>query len=64
MGLEGRSPHPLFDGAWYLREYPKIYELHLNPLVDFVVKGAWEGRNPNPWFDTNWYIQRYPEREF
>ncbi|QEE39032.1 MULTISPECIES: glycosyltransferase [unclassified Methylobacterium] len=58
-GLEGRSPHPLFDGAWYLKQYADVADAEFNPLLHFIRHGWRERRRPHPLFDTSWYVERY-----
>jgi hypothetical protein len=50
----------LFDGTWYLAEYPDVAEYGINPLDHYVAFGQAEGRNPNAFFDSNWYLSRPP----
>ena len=57
---EGRDPHPLFDTAYYLKQYPDVVESGLNPLVHYIRSGANENRNPSPLFDTAYYLKQYP----
>jgi len=49
--LQGRRPNPLFDTAWYLRQYPDAAESGMNPLEHFLEVGASKGYKPNPIFD-------------
>ncbi len=37
---EGLTPHPLFDGVWYRREYPEILALGAEPLTHFLAEGG------------------------
>jgi GT2 family glycosyltransferase len=55
-GPAGVSPHPLFDGAYYLSQNPALAAAGINPLSDYVGGGALQGRNPNPFFDAAWYL--------
>ena len=48
-----------FDRAWYLRRYPDVAAVGIDPLHHYVVSGCHEGRFPNPIFDTAWYLARY-----
>ncbi len=52
---EGRTPHPLFDTAFYLRKYPDVAAAGINPLVHYVRYGAAEGRKPHPLFNPDYY---------
>lgn len=51
----------LFDGGWYLEQYPDVRAALVNPLVHYLRHGAAEGRDPNPLFDSDWYLDRYPD---
>lgn len=42
----------LFDGDWYLREYPDVAESGQDPVLHYLVFGAKEGRQPNANFMT------------
>ncbi|MEA2977680.1 MAG: hypothetical protein QOF19_3200, partial [Alphaproteobacteria bacterium] len=44
--VEGCSPGPDFDAAWYLAQYPDVAAAKLNPLVHYIRWGAIEGRGP------------------
>ena len=58
---QGRNPNPLFDTAYYLRQYPDIVAAGMNPLAHYLQSGAGENRNPNPLFDTAYYMRQYPD---
>ena len=49
--MQGRRPNPLFDTAWYLKQYPDVAESGMNPLEHFLEGGAAKGHKPNPLFD-------------
>jgi FkbM family methyltransferase len=51
----------LFDGAWYLREYPDVAATSVDPVLHYLQCGAQEGRNPSPQFDTRWYLRRHDD---
>lgn len=51
----------LFEGAWYLAEYPDVGSADLEPLLHFYRHGWQEGRKPNPYFDPAWYLQTYTD---
>ena len=51
----------LFDGGWYLREYPDVVAAGANPAEHFLLHGAEERRNPGPGFDTAFYLRTYPD---
>ncbi|HJS86866.1 MAG TPA: glycosyltransferase [Acetobacteraceae bacterium] len=46
---------PLFDPAFYVKEYPDLANTRLDPLEHYALHGLNEGRNPNPFFDGAWY---------
>jgi len=50
----------LFDGAWYLSQYPTVAEAGCDPALHYALFGATELRNPGPPFDAEAYLQRYP----
>jgi glycosyltransferase involved in cell wall biosynthesis len=49
--LEGITPHPLFDGDWYLGSQRDLLREHVNPLLHFIRYGRFEGRSPHPLID-------------
>jgi hypothetical protein len=51
---------PLFDGAWYLREYPQVIGTGMSAALHYLRRGARNGRNPGPDFDTAAYVRRTP----
>ena len=72
--VEGRSPGPGFDAAWYLKQNPDIGTV--NPLLHYLSHGASEGRKPHAralsledkrliqasgFFDAAWYLAQYPD---
>ncbi|VTU21374.1 Demethylmacrocin O-methyltransferase [Variovorax sp. PBS-H4] len=59
-GVEGRNPHPLFDGRWYLSRYPFLVAKGINPLTHYLKN---PNSSPNPFFDGQWYLERYPDVE-
>ena len=60
-GIQGRKPHPLFEGGWYLSQNPDVARSRVNPLAHYLLRGAAEGRDPNPFFDSDWYLQQYAD---
>lgn len=52
---------PLFDGAWYLREYPAVAASGISPALHYLRRGARKGRNPGPHFDTADYVAKHPD---
>ncbi|MEM7352687.1 MAG: glycoside hydrolase family 99-like domain-containing protein [Acidobacteriota bacterium] len=51
----------LFDPAFYLRRYPEVGQLQIDPLYHFVRYGGAEGRDPNPFFNASRYRERHPD---
>jgi hypothetical protein len=49
--MQGRRPNPLFDTAWYLRQYPDAAESGMNPLEHYLEVGAAKGYKPSPFVD-------------
>ena len=52
---------PLFDGGWYLREYPKTVRSGLSPALHYVRHGNERSLDPGPRFDTSNYLTRHPD---
>jgi hypothetical protein len=50
----------LFDGAWYLRQYPEVARTGLSPALHYLRHGAAEGKEPNPEFSTQRYLAEHP----
>jgi hypothetical protein len=50
----------LFDGPWYLREYPDVARTGLSPALHYLRHGAAEGKDPGPRFSTARYLTRHP----
>jgi glycosyltransferase involved in cell wall biosynthesis len=46
----------LFDGAWYVDEYPDVQALRMDPAEHYLAFGAKLGRNPSPDFDAKAYL--------
>lgn len=60
-GFEDRSPHPLFDAAWYRRENAAdLAASGLTPLEHYVRTGAARGLSPHPLFDVGHYLAQGP----
>src|SRR5439155_6780013 len=51
----------LFDPAYYRNQYPDVLARDVDPLVDYIERGAENGRNPHPLFDTSFYLERNPD---
>jgi hypothetical protein len=58
---EGRRPHPLFDGKYYLARNADVRKSGANPLVHFVRKGATALRDPHPLFSVRYYLATNPD---
>ncbi|WP_157417096.1 hypothetical protein [Nocardioides sp. Iso805N] len=52
---------PLFDAAWYLRQYPTVVTSGMSPTLHYLRRGAKNGRNPGPNFDTAAYRAAHPD---
>ena len=59
--LEGRSPHALFDGDWYLTKHPQAVASGLSPLSHYLRHGAAAGLQPHPCFDRAYYVAQHPD---
>ncbi len=46
--MEGRSPSPQFDSAYYLRTNPQVAQARVNPLLHYLRIGRFEGRRTLP----------------
>lgn len=51
----------LFDGDWYLRRYPDVTALKVDPAEHYLRWGARIFRNPGPDFDTRHYLKSNPD---
>ena len=50
-----------FDTEWYVRQYPDVDELKMDPIEHYLWIGARMKRNPSADFDTSFYLKTYPE---
>lgn len=50
-----------FDAAFYLRTYPDVGEVGVDPLDHFMTYGWREGRDPSPDFSVRAYLEAFPE---
>lgn len=48
----------LFCSDWYIKTYPDVKKLPIEPLVYYLHFG-YTNTNPNPYFDSLWYINTY-----
>lgn len=46
---------PEFCREFYVRTYPHIQEMDIDPLFHYLRYGVYEGCNPNPNFSSAWY---------
>lgn len=46
----------LFDRKWYKQSYPDVAASHFEPVVHYILYGAYEGRDPCSVFDTSFYL--------
>ncbi len=51
----------LFDGPWYLRQYPGTVGSGVSPALHYLRRGAVMGKDPGPHFDTRAYKRQHPE---
>ena len=51
----------LFDENYYLGRYPDVAASLIDPLIHYVLWGAFEGRQPHPLFDPTYYLAEYPD---
>ena len=59
--LEKIRSSPLFDGAWYLRQYPDVARSGLSPALHYLRHGGVQRRDPGPNFDARAYVKDHPE---
>jgi glycosyltransferase involved in cell wall biosynthesis len=50
-----------FDADWYVRRYPDVASLGLDPFEHYLEYGLLEGRDPNKNFDNYFYSLRHPD---
>ncbi|MEW6257835.1 MAG: glycosyltransferase [Pseudomonadota bacterium] len=51
----------LFNRRYYIYNYKNQMLPNVEPVVDYVLSGAYEGRNPNPLFDSSYYLRTNPD---
>ena len=51
----------LMDSAWYRSYYYDLRDLHEEPALHYLKRGAREGRDPGPDFNTSFYLSLYPD---
>jgi glycosyltransferase involved in cell wall biosynthesis len=68
MGIPGFSRQlellrgtDLLDAAWYLREFPDVAQVGLDPAEHYLRIGADAGRDPGPAFNATHYLAAYPD---
>jgi hypothetical protein len=52
---------PLFDPAWYLAQCAPVAAEGVDPVWDYMLRGAAGGIDPGPWFDSAAYVASHPE---
>lgn len=55
--IEAIQNSGLFDGDWYLEQYPDVQKSNLSALEHFLGYGWQMGRNPSEHFDTSFYLK-------
>ncbi|HPW65744.1 MAG TPA: glycosyltransferase [Salinivirgaceae bacterium] len=53
------SKSDLFEKEWYLRRYPDVEKLGIDPIIHYITRGVAEKRNPSPRFSTSYYLHQY-----
>jgi ADP-heptose:LPS heptosyltransferase/GT2 family glycosyltransferase len=48
----------LFDAEFYVRAYPEIAKLNIDPLMHYIERGGREGLDPSADFDTAHYLNQ------
>lgn len=57
----GRRVSPLFDEAWYRKQYPDAPGGSRAAYRQYLSLSLSEGRDPSPYFDTDWYLAQNPD---
>ncbi|SFC43169.1 hypothetical protein SAMN04487968_106175 [Nocardioides terrae] len=52
---------PLFDGAWYLEQYPDVVRSGMSPALHYLRHGRSQRKHPGPSFDAVSYVRDHPE---
>jgi len=60
-GFDTIEASGIFDRVDYLRRYPDVAALGVDPLVHYLEAGALEGRNPCDLFDSAYYLGENPD---
>lgn len=50
----------LFDGDWYLKQYPDVHDSGMDPAEHYIRFGWRDGREPSPFFRSNVYLALNP----
>ncbi len=50
-----------FDKDWYLKTYPDVKKVGIDPVKHYMQFGWKEGRNPGPKFNTKAYLIKYSD---
>jgi hypothetical protein len=59
--IESIRSSSLFDANWYLRQYPDVGWLGLDPAEHYYRYGRMLNRDPSPAFCTRFYIDTHPD---
>ncbi len=51
----------LFDRKWYKKTYSDVASSEHEPVVHYLLFGAFEGRKPNQVFDSAYYLRENPD---
>ncbi|MBI5429088.1 MAG: glycoside hydrolase family 99-like domain-containing protein [Nitrosomonadales bacterium] len=51
----------MLDAEWYLKEYPDVTMLNMDPVEHYVRYGEKLGRRPGVAFDPQYYVLTYPD---
>jgi len=50
-----------FDESYYIKKYPEVYKMGVDPKVHYLLIGWKQGYDPTPDFSTKYYLSRYPD---
>lgn len=59
----GLNPNAMFDGNWYVKNYPDALSSGTSPLGHYVRRGMGQGLAPCADFDVKWYADQYSARD-
>ncbi|MBB3905560.1 glycosyltransferase 61 family protein [Methylobacterium brachythecii] len=52
---------PLFDEAWYRKQWPKAATFKMDLRVHYLTEDAARWHSPHPLFDGTWYLTHHPD---